>query len=165
MVKKIEIEYEEFQHWDELNASDKQLLTLAKEASQNAYAPYSRFKVGCAVILQNGEIVTGNNQENAAYPLGLCAERVAFFHAGANHHGIPIVTAAIYAESELFVVKDAVTPCGACRQAMSEYEQNQSTTIPLVMCGQNGPIIKTKSVGGLLPLHFGKSSLNLKGVE
>ncbi len=161
MVKKLVLSFEEFQNADELNASEKSLYIRAQTIAKQAYAPYSKFFVGCAIELENGQIITGNNQENASYPLGLCAERVAFFNAGANFKDIKIVKAAIYAESQLFVVDYAVSPCGACRQAMSEYEQNQQSPIVLIMGGQKGPIIKTQAVSDLLPLLFGKSSLNL----
>lgn len=161
MVKQLLISYEEFNSEEELDAKDRELFAKAKAAAQLAYAPYSRFKVGCALLLENGDVISGNNQENAAYPLGLCAERVAFFNAGANHKGIKILQAAIYAESELFKVTNAISPCGACRQAMSEYENNQLNPIPLLMGGQAGPLIKTSSVADLLPLVFSKSSLNL----
>lgn len=161
MVKTLTIKFEELKSKDELTQDELSLYNQAVAAAQDAYAPYSRFKVGCAILLENGTVITGNNQENAAYPLGLCAERVAFFNAGANHKGIRLVRAAIYAESELFEVTEAVSPCGACRQAMSEYEQNQHNAIPLIMGGAKGPVVKTESVSVLLPLTFGKNSLNL----
>lgn len=161
MVKQLVLSFEEFKTADELSGAEHKLFMRAREASQQAYAPYSRFKVGCALLLENGEVITGNNQENAAYPLGLCAERVAFFNAGANYKGLKIMQAAIYAESELFTVSHPVSPCGACRQAMSEYENNQNRPIELVMGGQTGPLVKIRAVADLLPLSFGKSSLNL----
>lgn len=161
MVKQLVLSFEEFKSVDELSADEKKLFARAREASQQAYAPYSKFKVGCALLLENGEVVTGNNQENAAYPLGLCAERVAFFHAGSNHKGVKIIQAAVYAESELFTVSHPISPCGACRQTMSEYEGNQGSPISLIMGGQSGPLIKTQAVVDLLPLLFGKASLNL----
>lgn len=161
MVKKLVLSFEEYQNIDELSVDEKSLYLLAIEASKSAYAPYSKFHVGCAIELENGELIKGNNQENASYPLGLCAERVAFFHAGANFKDLKIKRAAIYAESELFTVDYAVSPCGACRQAMSEYEQNQVSPIQLIMGGQKGPITKIGSVSELLPLLFSKTSLNL----
>ncbi len=161
MVKKLEIHYEELQNRDELSDSEKELFNRAVSASEDAYAPYSKFKVGCALLLENGAIILGNNQENAAYPLGLCAERVAFFNAGANQKGQKIKMAAIYAESELFEVKEAITPCGACRQAMSEYENIQNSSIRLLMGGQSGNILRFNSVEGLLPLQFGRTSLHI----
>lgn len=161
MVKQLVLSYEEFKSVQELSADEQNLFTRARDASGQAYAPYSKFKVGCALLLENGQVITGNNQENAAYPLGLCAERVAFFNAGANHKGVKIIQTAVYAESELFTVSHAISPCGACRQAMSEYENNQGSPISLVMGGQAGPLIKIKAVADLLPLLFGKASLNL----
>lgn len=161
MVKNYTISFEEFQNADELNTSEKNLFYKAKDAAAHAYAPYSKFRVGCAIELENGQIIIGNNQENAAYPSGICAERVAFFYAGANYKGVKIAKAAIYAESELFTVDYAVSPCGACRQAMSEYEQNQQSPIVLIMGGEKGPVTKTQAISDLLPLLFSKSSLNL----
>lgn len=161
MVKQFNFNYEELSGEGELNGADRDLFERAKEIALQAYAPYSKFFVGCALLLENGTIITGNNQENAAYPLGLCAERVAFFHAGANHKGVKIIKAAIYARSELFTVTEAVSPCGACRQAMSEYEQNQGSAIQLIMGGEKGPVIKTGSVSILLPLIFSKISLHM----
>jgi cytidine deaminase len=161
MVKNLVLLFEEFASADELSASEKTLFAKAKEVSKNAYAPYSKFLVGCALELENGQIITGNNQENAAYPLGLCAERVAFFNAGANFKHVKIKSAAIYAESELFTVDQPVSPCGACRQAMSEYEKNQGTAISIIMGAQAGPIVRIGAVSDLLPLLFSKTSLNL----
>lgn len=161
MVKQFNFSYEEWSNEGEIGAEDKLLFEKAKTIAAQAYAPYSRFNVGCALLLENGTVITGNNQENAAYPLGLCAERVAFFNAGANYKGIKILKAAIYAKSDLFTVTEAVSPCGACRQAMSEYEQNQNSPISLIMGGEKGPVIKTGSVSILLPLIFSKISLHL----
>ena len=161
MVKQLVLSFEEFKTVDELSPGEQKLFARAREAARLAYAPSSRFRVGCALLLENGEVITGNNQENAAYPLGLCAERVAFFTAGANHKGVKIIQAAVYAESELFTVSHPISPCGACRQAMSEYENNQTSPIPVVMGAQTGPLIKIKAVADLLPLSFGRSSLNL----
>ncbi|HYG52895.1 MAG TPA: cytidine deaminase [Flavobacteriales bacterium] len=161
MVKSFILSFEEFAEADELAPGERALFARAAEAAKNAYAPYSKFLVGCALELENGQIITGNNQENAAYPLGLCAERVAFFNAGANFKHVRIKMAAIYAESELFTVDYAISPCGACRQAMCEYEQNQQLPIALVMGGQAGPLIRIKAVSDLLPLLFSKESLNL----
>jgi cytidine deaminase len=161
MVKNLVLSFEEFQNADELLKEEKSLYLKAQSIAKQAYAPYSKFFVGCAIALENGQIITGSNQENAAYPSGMCAERVAFYNAGANFKGIKILKAAIYAESQLFKVTSAVSPCGACRQAMSEYEQNQQSPIVLIMGGETGPILKTNAISDLLPLLFGKSSLNL----
>jgi cytidine deaminase len=144
---------------DELDEVFHSLHLGAKTALKNAYAPYSEFKVGAALLLENGEIVLGNNQENAAYPSGLCAERVAFFAAGANFHGVRIVAAAIVAGSEKYDVTEPVSPCGACRQVMAEYETKQKHSIPVIFSGETGPVFKVDAVGDLLPLKFNGSFL------
>ncbi len=137
-----------------LPPADKSLLTEAAKAMLGAYAPYSEFKVGAAVLLENGTIVIGNNQENGAYPSGLCAERVAFFAARANYPHQRILAVAIQASSEHFEVNDPVSPCGGCRQVMAEYERNQNRPIPVLFSGETGPVYKMESVGALLPLFF-----------
>lgn len=144
---------------DELNQEESLLLNRAIESSKNAYAPYSRFNVGAAVLLSNGTIVIGNNQENVAYPSGLCAERVAFFAAGAQYPGEEIKSVAIYAYSDVFEVKDAVAPCGACRQAMAEYELKQGKPISLLMAGPDGNVKKIADINSLLPLIFNEAKL------
>lgn len=144
---------------DELDEVSLQLHLAAKTALKNAYAPYSEFKVGAALLLENGEIILGNNQENAAYPSGLCAERVAFFAAGANHPGVKIMAAAIVAGSEKYEVTEPVSPCGACRQVMAEYETKQKLAIPVIFSGETGSIFKVDAVGDLLPLKFNGSFL------
>jgi cytidine deaminase len=139
-------------------AQDKQaLLDACLSAMAHAYAPYSHFSVGAAVLLENGVLVMGNNQENAAYPSGLCAERVAFYAAGANYPGIRIVAAAVTASSNQYTQGDPVTPCGGCRQCMLEYELKQRTDIELFMISPSGEILKSSSIKQLLPLHFESS--------
>jgi cytidine deaminase len=135
------------------------LLEAAREAMNKAYAPYSEFRVGAALRLSDGTIVTGNNQENAAFPSGLCAERVAFFSAGALYPGAVITDAAIVASSERFEVDHPITPCGACRQVMLEYELNQDVEIRMLFSGNTGKIIRMEGVRNLLPLFFHESSL------
>jgi cytidine deaminase len=157
--KTIEVYYKEYQNPDELAPDEHTLFHMAVDASKGAYAPYSNFKVGAALILDNGVIITGNNQENAAYPSGLCAERVAFFAAMANHPGAKIIKCAIYAHSENIPVNEPVSPCGACRQAMSEYEDKQGSNIVLILGGQHGKLLYINGVHPLLPLRFGRKSL------
>jgi cytidine deaminase len=136
-------------------ASDKQaLIDACLGAMNNAYAPYSHFSVGAAVLLENGVLVLGNNQENAAYPSGLCAERVAFYAASANYPGIRILAAAVTASSSQYQQGNPVTPCGGCRQCMLEYELKQRTDIELFMISPSGEILKSSSIKQLLPLHF-----------
>jgi cytidine deaminase len=156
MQKKISVtsEFEVFDTKEELNPSDKSLLVAAEKAREKAYAPYSGFFVGAAVLLENGEVLTGNNQENAAYPSGLCAERVAIFHASAQFPGVKPVAVAISARSSKQILDQPVTPCGACRQSVSEYEIKFQSPIRIIMAGEKGPVYISKSVSDLLPLSF-----------
>jgi cytidine deaminase len=142
----ISFEMTVFDSFDDLSIEDQKLMNAAIASRKNAYAPYSNFLVG-------------NNQENASYPSGLCAERVAVFYAGAKYPGVHIKAIAITATSEKYIVKEAAAPCGNCRQAISEYEQKQETPIPLMLMGETGEVIKCNSIGDILPLAFGKSFL------
>ncbi len=135
------------------------LLKAAEDSRENAYAPYSNFKVGAAVLLNNGEVVIGNNQENASSPSGLCAERVAIFHAGARFPGVSIKAVAVSAASSKGKVDKPATPCGNCRQSMSEYEYKQKSPIEIVMAGETGPVYHCSSISDLLPLPFNNSDL------
>ena len=148
-----------FESISDLPSSIKNLMNKAHQASENAYAPYSRFKVGAALQLESGEIIIGNNQENAAYPSGLCAERVAVFHAGATHPNATIVSMALTAKSLKNKVTTPVPPCGACRQVLAEYEVKQETPIAIYFMGETGKIVKANSVKELLPLIFDNSYL------
>ncbi|APQ16667.1 cytidine deaminase [Maribacter hydrothermalis] len=144
---------------EELSDNDKMLMSAAVQARKKAYAPYSDFFVGAAVLLENGEIVEGNNQENASYPSGLCAERVAVFYAGAKYPGMGIKAIAISASSLNHVVSEPVAPCGNCRQSISEYEFRQKKPIRILLMGETGSVIECKSLGDLLPLGFNSSYL------
>jgi len=155
----IYTEIEIFSVKEDLPADEYQLLEEAIVSKGKAYAPYSRFKVGAAIHLQNGLIVHGNNQENAAYPSGLCAERVAIYSAGAQHPGVAINKIAITASAESYSITRPIAPCGACRQAMLEYEMNQNTGITVLMYGESGEVYRIKSIKNLLPLHFGQTDL------
>lgn len=143
----------------ELAQEDKILMDKAIEARAKAYAPYSKFKVGAAFLLENGEIVLGNNQENAAYPSGMCAERVGIWKVGSEYPGMKIKKLAITASSENSTVNKPVGPCGACRQTLSEYEINQKEPIKVFFMGEVGKIIKTESLLSLLPFSFDSSYL------
>ena len=160
-MKKITIEtqLEIFESISELPDSIKELMNKAHEARENAYAPYSLFKVGAALRLDSGEIILGNNQENAAYPSGLCAERVAIFYAGANFPNSRITAMTISARSTKKVITDPIPPCGACRQSLVEYEVKQNSAIELYFMGESGKVVKSNSVQDLLPLIFNKSYL------
>jgi cytidine deaminase len=152
-------EVEEFDSPEFLPADEQNLLNEAIHAKNNAYAPYSQFKVGAALLMENGLILHGNNQENMAYPSGLCAERVAFFAAGANYPGMPIHKVAITAASEKFPSDHPIAPCGACRQAMLEYEMNQNSPITLIMRGTTGKVYRISGIRQLLPIYFHEEGL------
>lgn len=148
-----------FSSINKLSLEDNMLMKNAIEARKKAYAPYSKFNVGAALLLENGEIILGNNQENAAYPSGLCAERVAVYYAGAKFPGVKIMKLAISASSTISKVDKPVGPCGACRQALSEYEISQKQAFPIIFMGEVGEIVKTTSLASLLPFSFDSSYL------
>ena len=155
MIKKeLRIDFTEYNSEEELNKDEQELLKKAKEASKSAYAPYSNFYVGAALLLENGVIVTGNNQENVAYPSGLCAERVAIYAAGAQYPNVAIRTIAITCNSKKFHVNEPLSPCGACRQAMSEYEMRHKNKIRTILAGETGKILVMDSIADLLPFMF-----------
>lgn len=139
----------------ELPAGVAQLMEKAVAVRKASYAPYSKFHVGVALLLDNGEVVLGSNQENAAYPSGLCAERVAIFYAGAVYPDAKIVKMAISAAAEAKVVTDPIPPCGACRQSIAEYELKQDTPIEIFFMGEEGKVYCSESLKNLLPLTFG----------
>jgi cytidine deaminase len=142
-----------------LNSEEKDLVNRAKNSLEAAYAPYSGFLVGATVLLENGEIISGNNQENVAYPSGLCAERVAIFYAGANFPNVKIKTIAITAVSKKFEIKDIISPCGACRQAIAEYEVKQENDIRILLHHPDDSILVVNSVSDLLPFMFKSKEL------
>lgn len=160
-MKKIEVSLsaEIYNNISELSSEDKMLMEKAIEIRKTAYAPYSKFNVGAALLLENNEIVLGNNQENAAYPSGMCAERVAIWKAGSSFPGIKIKKLAISASSTISKVDKPVGPCGACRQTLSEYEINQKQPFPVIFMGEVGEIVKTESLLSLLPFSFDSSYL------
>lgn len=160
-MKEVRIETKIFVYdsLKELPESIQSLMNEASKARQNAYAPYSEFNVGAAILLDNGEIVTGNNQENASYPSGLCAERTAIYYAGAKYPKAKIVKMAITAASQKKQTISPIPPCGACRQAISEYEIKQESPIEIYFMGEIGKVIKSESLANLLPLVFDKSVL------
>ncbi|WP_299109142.1 cytidine deaminase [uncultured Tenacibaculum sp.] len=143
----------------QLSSEDQNLMNKAVEARQKAYAPYSKFNVGAALLLENGEIILGNNQENAAYPSGMCAERVAIWKAGSEYPGVKVKKIAITAASTTSKVDKPVGPCGACRQTLSEYEINQKEPMEVLFMGEVGKIVKTESLLSLLPFSFDSSYL------
>jgi cytidine deaminase len=155
MKKKITIHYEEFSDWKELDKKERSMVEKAYEMCATAYAPYSNFQVGAAVLLSNGEVVGGSNQENLAYPSGLCAERVALFYAGANFSKETIETIAIVAKGDLVPFDKLLSPCGSCRQVMLESETRQDRPIRILLVSQNGVAIVFHSVLDLVPFAFG----------
>lgn len=135
------------------------LMQQAKNARLNAYAPYSNFTVGAAVQLDNGNTIIGNNQENASYPSGLCAERTAIYFAGAKYPKSKIIKIAITAGAISKVNTNPIPPCGACRQAIAEYEVKQNALIEIYFMGTAGKVLKSNSLKNLLPLMFTNSLL------
>lgn len=143
---------------EECSENIKKLIENAKIASENAYAPYSKFHVGAAVLLANGEIINGNNQENAAYPSGLCAERTALFYANAQYPNIAVEAIAIVASNNGDFTDNPCTPCGSCRQVLLEVENRFEHPVKIIMYGKS-KIYEAASIKDLLPLSFGKDDL------
>lgn len=160
-MKKITIsaELEIYDSEAELPVNVRGLMEQAAEAREKSYSPYSKFKVGAAILLNNGEVVTGSNQENASYPAGLCAERTAIFYAGAKYPGVKILKMALTARSENHQVEVPTPPCGSCRQAIAEYEVKQEQPIEIYFMGEKGKVVKAESISDLLPLIFDNSYL------
>ena len=156
---KIEFILTVFDNLNELPSDIIELMEQAIEARQKAYAPYSNFYVGAAILLDNGEIVTGSNQENASYPSGLCAERTAVYYAGAKYPNAKMLKMAITAASQNQKTESPIPPCGACRQALAEYEVKQKAPIEIYFMGESGKVVKSESLANLLPLVFDKSAL------
>lgn len=148
----INISIESYQ-LDELSPQDQELVQAAIKATHNAYANYSRFYVGAALRLENGKMVIGANQENAAFPSGLCAERTAVFAAQANYPDSPIETLVIAGRNEKGVLPNPITPCGACRQVILEIEDRYKKPIKILLYGTQ-KIYCVRSVKDLLPLSF-----------
>ena len=143
---------------NECDSITNELIESAQKATQRAYAPYSGYNVGAAVLLENGKIITGNNQENAAYPSGLCAERTALFYANSQYPDSLVVAVAIVAFNKGCYTEDVCTPCGSCRQVFSEIEMRYNKPIRIIMCGRD-KIYEVESISNLLPLSFGKDAL------
>jgi len=156
---KIESTLTVYDNFNELPSDIASLMEKAIEARKNAYAPYSNFSVGAAILLDNNQIVTGNNQENASYPSGLCAERTAIYYAGSQYPNAKIVKIALTAGSRINQTITPIPPCGACRQAIAEYEVKQESPIEIYFMGETGKVIKSNSLANLLPLGFDKSVL------
>lgn len=156
---KIESTLYVFDNVNELPNEALSLMQKAIEARGKAYAPYSKFYVGAALLLDNGQVITGNNQENASYPSGLCAERAAIYYAGSQFPDSKMVRMAISAGSKRNQTTKPIPPCGACRQAIAEYEIKQESPIEIYFMGETGAVAKSNSLANLLPLVFDKSVL------
>ena len=153
MIKKeVRFDFLEFESINDCTEEVQNLYKNAIEARENAYAPYSKFKVGAALLLENGEVILGNNQENAAYPAGLCAERVAIFSAKANFPQVAIKAIVIVTSAEN--IKEPVSPCGVCRQVLVEYENLQNQPFQIYLQSKNNRIIQIDSSKNLLPFSF-----------
>lgn len=152
-------EMDVYQSVTDMTKKEAELISLAKQSIKNAYAPYSQFFVGAAILLDNGKIITGNNQENAAYPSGLCAERVALFYASSQYPGISVKSIAIAVKSKKMVINEPLSPCGSCRQVIAEYEKLHQKPIKIIMTGEKGPIYVANSIESILPLMFSKKYL------
>jgi len=160
-MKEIKIESKLFV-FDALSETPNDVQELMQEAinaREKAYAPYSKFHVGTALLLDNGEIISGSNQENASYPSGLCAERTAIFYAGAKYPKAKVVKMAITAASQNQKTETPIPPCGACRQSIAEYENKQGQSIEIYFMGEVGKVIKSNSLANLLPFGFDSSNL------
>jgi cytidine deaminase len=160
-IRKIQLSITEYDSIGELLPADRELMQHAGDATARAYAPYSHYHVGAAVRLSNGKIFTAGNQENAAYPSGLCAERIAMFSAKSAHPDAAITDLAIAARSSDFTISEAVTPCGACRQVMAEYQSQQKEKMRIIMRGEKGPVL-VATLDDLLPLMFHAEELKKK---
>nr|WP_315142189.1 cytidine deaminase [uncultured Flavobacterium sp.] len=155
----ITTQFSVFDSVQELPTDIQDLMQQAVAIRKKAYAPYSLFRVGVALVLDNGKIVLGSNQENAAYPSGLCAERVAIFQAGAIYPEAKILKMAITAASDNNKTTTPIPPCGSCRQSIAEYEIKQNTPIEIYFMGEIGAIYKSASLKNLLPFMFDKNFL------
>ena len=155
MQKEYSFKFQLFPNWQSLIPEEILLVNKAFEAMEKAYAPYSKFKVGAALLLEDGQIIQGNNQENIAYPSGLCAERVALFHAGAQFPGIAVDLICIVAKGDLMPISQLLSPCGACRQVMLESENRQNKPIRIILVNQDNRTMCIDSVQNLLPFGFG----------
>ncbi len=155
-MKRIKVEsfLEVYPSLGELPEAISSLMEAAIEARDKAYAPYSKFNVGAAILLDNGEVISGSNQENAAYPSGLCAERTAIYYAGAKYPNAQMLAMAITAAAKDKPTITPIPPCGSCRQAIAEYEIKQKKAISLYFMGKSGEVMKSDSLENLLPFLF-----------
>lgn len=146
--------------YEECTEQEKKLIDAAKQATSNAYAPYSHFHVGAALLLENGTIITGNNQENAAYPSGLCAERTAVFYANAQYPNQKIVSMAVAAFYKGKFTEDLISPCGSCRQVLLEVESRYKSPVRILLYKEENEVYVAESMSSLMPLSFTKDALD-----
>jgi len=161
-MKEIQLTYKvtTYQTLDELPEVSQKLILLAREAALRAYAPYSGYKVGAAVLLANEELITGNNQENAAYPSGLCAERTALFYASSRYPNVAVQSIAVSSISNDPTSTEIAKPCGSCRQVMAEYEDLSGKPIEIILDGSS-TITVVNGIDTLLPFRFKKEDLKV----
>lgn len=152
--RSVTVTYKEYASVDELPEQDRQLCLAAKDALKSSHSPYSKFRVGAAALLQSGKIIPGSNQENVAFPSGLCAERVALFAAGAQHPDDPILAIAITASAENFAIDSPVVPCGACLQVMAEYERKHQKPIKVILYCLGSTVLLADGISNFLPFQF-----------
>ena len=155
MQKEYSFKFQLYPNLESLPTIDISVVNKAFEAMEKAYAPYSKFKVGAALLLEDGQIIQGNNQENIAYPSGLCAERIALFHANAQFPEIAVELICIVAKGDLMPISQLISPCGACRQVMLESENRQNKPIRIILVNQDNRTMCIDSVQTLLPFGFG----------
>jgi cytidine deaminase len=156
MKESFTFNYQLFSNWTDLPEQEQRLVDKAYEAMENAYAPYSEFKVGACALMDDGSFILGNNQENAAFPSGICAERVALFYAGANFPNKKVLTLCIVAKGDLMPASQLLSPCGGCRQVMLESENRQKQPIRVILVNQDKRTMVLDSVIQLLPFGFGR---------
>ena len=154
MIETFSTTYKSYGSIDELIPVDKKLLKNAEEILEQAYSVYSGFSVGAAALLDNGEIIVANNQENIAYPSSMCAERVLFYFCKSNFPNCKIEKVAITVKAVEKTIDEPISPCGACRQVMFEYERNQQNSIKILLKGEVGKVFELSSIEDLLPLAF-----------
>lgn len=163
MYKKFEFEYESFKDSSALEAEDLVLLEAARKATENAFAPYSNFKVGAAAKLSTGQIITGSNQESASYPVGICAERTLLNSIGSQFPLDSVISIAVSYNPVGKLSNEPLSPCGMCRQALLDYENRYQAPIRVILAGLEGEVIVFKTASNLLPFGFNGSVL--KGLK
>jgi len=156
MKKELKITYEYFSNLSELSKEDQDYVTKAREVARNAHAPYSKFYVGATLVMENNEVILGSNQENIAFPSGLCAERVALFYAGANFPDLGIKKLIVVANGDLIPKEAVLSPCGSCRQVMLESQNRQENNFPIYLICQDDSVHIFSSIYDLMPMAFGK---------